>query len=309
MKRGSTLSPRVAVLGCGRWGRTIVRDLVSLGCHVVAVDPLPEARAAAIAIGAANAVPTRTELEAVDGAIVATPTERHAFDVESLLFREIPIFVEMPFTGDVVSAARLSTFARVFVMHQWRYHAGIEALRAIADSGELGQIVGLRSTRIDFAGAADGGDIISNLAAHDFAVACAVLGEVPALPHVVTEHVGDRLTALTAMYGDRPWLTIDVGTFDVAPRFDVRVSFTNGIALLRDPEADHIEVMRLSSKAARGMKAIETRPISTESPLLRELRVFRDHLKGKPAPPTTAKEGADVVSALAGLRMLAAVAA
>lgn len=306
MKR--SLSPSIAVLGCGRWGRAIIRDLVSLGCHVVAVDPLPDARAAAIAIGAANAVPTRTELEAVDGAIVATPTERHAFDVESLLYREVPIFVEMPFTGDVVSAARLSTFARVFVMHQWHYHAGIEALRAIADSGELGEVVGMRSTRID-PSASEGGDIISSLAAHDFAVACAVLGEVPSLPHVVTERVGDRLTALTAMYGDRPWLTIDVGTFDVAPRFDLRVSFTNGIALLRDPQADYIEVMRPAPKAAHGMRAIDRRPISTESPLLRELRVFRDHLNGKPAPPTTAKEGADVVSALAGLRMLAAVTA
>jgi predicted dehydrogenase len=307
MKRA--LSPRIAVLGCGRRGRTIVRDLVSLGCHVLAVDPLPDARAAAVALGAANAVPTRNELEAVDGAIVATPTERHAFDVESLLFREIPIFVEMPFTGDVVSAARLSTFARVFVMHQWRYHAGIEGLRAIADSGELGEIVGMRSTRIDVTGASEGGDIISTLAAHDFAVACAVLGEVPALPHVVTERVADRLTALTAMYGDRPWLTIDVGTFDVAPRFELRVSFTSGIALLRDPQADHIEVMRHSPKAAHGLRAVDHRPISTESSLLRELRVFRDHLNGKPAPPTTAREGADVVSALAGLRMLAAVAA
>ena len=50
----------------------------------------------------------------------------------------------------------------------------------------------------------------------------------------------------------------------------------------------------------------ETRlPVSTELPLLRELRAFVEHLRGGPPPRSSAAEGAAVVEAVARLRELA----
>lgn len=307
MRRSSTPSPRIGVVGCGRWGQLVVRDLAALNCHVVVADPHAAAREVALAAGAAAALAHVSELEPIDGAIVATPTARHALDIEAMVHRDIPIAVAMPFTADVVSAARLSTLARVRPMNQWRHHPGIEAIRAIIASRELGDVVGIRTTRIGWEPAHEGDDLIAQLATHDFAMVSAILDEVPELPHVATERVGDRLTGLMAIYGDRPWLALELGVAEVVTRRELRVNFTRGAVMLRNPEADHLEILRGAETSNGHAPKVERRAISTESALLRELRVFRDHLLGRPAPPTTAAEGAAIVRALAGLRMLAAV--
>ena len=47
---------RVALVGCGRWGGHILRDLVSLGCDVIVVDPAEEQRQGALRSGASAAL-------------------------------------------------------------------------------------------------------------------------------------------------------------------------------------------------------------------------------------------------------------
>jgi hypothetical protein len=49
-------------------------------------------------------------------------------------------------------------------------------------------------------------------------------------------------------------------------------------------------------------------PFSGESALRTELRTFVEYLRGGPAPPTTAREGAAVVEALLELRQMAGIA-
>ena len=73
----------IALVGCGRWGRHILRDLVGLGCTVAVADPSGEARQHAAAAGAASAVRDVAELPEVAGAVVATPTRTHAPVLES----------------------------------------------------------------------------------------------------------------------------------------------------------------------------------------------------------------------------------
>ena len=49
----------------------------------------------------------------------------------------------------------------------------------------------------------------------------------------------------------------------------------------------------------------ERRPISSEFPLLRELRAFVEHLEGGPPPKSSAAEGVAEVATIARLRELA----
>ena len=51
--------------------------------------------------------------------------------------------------------------------------------------------------------------------------------------------------------------------------------------------------------------APEHRQISTEMPLLRELRAFLEHLEGGPPPRSSAAEGVEIVTRIAELRRLA----
>ena len=82
--------------------------------------------------------------------VVATPTATHAEVVEEALGLGVPVFVEKPLTADVESARRVAAIApdRLFVMDKWRYHPGVRELARIAQSGELGPVVGIHARRV-----------------------------------------------------------------------------------------------------------------------------------------------------------------
>jgi len=131
----------VGLVGCGNWGRHILRDLVSLGCEVPVVARSPESIARAEKGGGASKVVTDTgSFPALDGVVVATPTSTHAAVLDEVLEREVSVFCEKPLTDDPSAARQLAERApdRLFVMDKWRYHPGVLELAAIARERRLG---------------------------------------------------------------------------------------------------------------------------------------------------------------------------
>ena len=169
------------MVGCGNWGKYILRDLVSLDCRVTVATRSESSKAAAVDGGAIGVVGSVADLPPVDGIVVATPTATHAEVTEQALERRVPVFVEKPLTDDVDDAERLAAAApdRLFVMDKWRYHPGIELLGEIARSGELGRVVGLRTTRVGWGNPHDDVDMVWILAPHDLSIALEILGSVP----------------------------------------------------------------------------------------------------------------------------------
>ena len=301
-RRGPGDRPSVALVGCGRWGRHILRDLVELGCTVVVADASPAARQAATAAGAATAVGEAAELPAVAGVVVATPTRTHAAVLETLLPRGVPIFCEKPLTTDGAGAARLAQCAgdRLFVMDKWRYHPGVEGLRDLARSGELGPVRGLRTTRIGWANAHTDVDAVWILAPHDLSIALEIFGRVP-IPRAATgERRDGRAVSLQGVLGDDPWVTLDVSVATRGQHREVRLHCRDGDAVLPDAYSDHLQITRPGAPPER-------RAVSTELPLRRELRAFLGHLAGGAAPKSDAADGAAIVQTLERLRALAGI--
>ena len=294
-------APVVALAGCGAWGRHILRDLCELGCTVPVVARSAASVERAREGGAARIVASISELPAVDGVVVATPTTAHADVAEEALALGVPVYVEKPLTADREQADALVALApdRVFVMDKWRYHPGVEALAAIVRSGELGPVVGLETTRVGWGNPHDV-DAVWVLAPHDLAIALEVLGLVPEPRAAVAEVVDGEAHGLTALLGDAPWHTLAVSSRAPIRRREVRLVCTEGVAVLADGYADHILVARDGEP--------EQRAISAELPLLRELHAFVGHLTGGPPPKSSASEGATVVRTIARLRELAGVA-
>jgi predicted dehydrogenase len=291
----------VALVGCGEWGRHILRDLRALGCDVHVVARSDESRARARAGGAASLLGKVAELPEVAGAVVATTTAAHAEVADELLARGTSVFVEKPLTADVASAERLLALGgdRLFVMDKWRYHPGIEALAEIARSGELGRPVGLRTTRVAWGHRFPDVDTVWIHAPHDLAIGLEVLGTIPPARSAVGERLDGELTGLVGLLGDEPWQALEISATASERRREIRLICEEGIAWLGDGYANHIGV-------ARGLELEpERRPISTEMPLLRELGAFLDHLDGGPPPRSSAAEGVEIVTRIAELRRLA----
>jgi predicted dehydrogenase len=287
------------LVGCGNWGRHILRDLVALECQVTVVARSERSRADAAEGGAAGVVGSLGEVPPVDGFVIATPTTTHAEVAEEVLGRGVPVFVEKPLTDDAADAERLAATApdRLFVMDKWRYHPGIELLGEIARSGELGRVVGLRTTRVGWGNPHGDVDAVWILAPHDLSIALEILGTVPPPRTAVAIGLDGAAEGLIGVLGDQPWHALEVSSRTLDRRREVSLVCEDGVAFLPDGYSDHVLV-------ATGPEP-EKRSISTELPLLRELRAFVEHLAGGPPPRSSAFEGAEIVKTVGELRVLA----
>lgn len=294
---GEVRSPRVGLAGCGRWGRHILRDLLSLGCEVPVVARSEASRDRAHDGGATEIVAEIAALREVDGVVVATPTSTHAEVVEEALALGVPVFVEKPLTADLASARRLAAAApeRLFVMDKWRYHPGVRELARIARSGELGAVVGIHSRRVTLGHRYSDVDTVWIHAPHDLVIAYEILGELPPPREAVPELVGGELAGLTAIFGHSPWLVIEVSTLAPAHRRELRLVCEGGVAQLDGGYAESVAVARAGAIDA---DSVEHRPIEGELPLLAELRAFVEHLRGGPPPLSSAAEGVAIVEAV-----------
>jgi predicted dehydrogenase len=295
--------PLVGLVGCGEWGRLILRDLRALGCTVAVVARSEESAARARVGGAQAVVGDVAALPEVAGVVVAVPTAVHAQAIEAALPRGVPVFVEKPLCPGVEDARRLCAAAgdRVFVMDKWRYHPGVEALRDIARAGELGAVRGLRTTRVQWGNRHADVDAVWILAPHDLSIGQEILGGVPEPRAAVAEGTAARLEGMVALLGHEPWQVLEVSARHAQFRREVRLHCAEGVAVLDDGWADSLLV-------ARGDGSRERRPLPAGLPLLRELRAFVEHLGGGPPPRSSAAEALAVVEAIARLRALAGYA-
>src|SRR5687768_17151022 len=90
---------KVAVIGCGYWGRNLVRNFHELGALAVVADATPAGRELARSI--APGVTTTDDVEevlqsSVDGIVIATPAETHHALVGQALNAGKDVFVEKP---------------------------------------------------------------------------------------------------------------------------------------------------------------------------------------------------------------------
>lgn len=294
----------VGLVGCGRWGKHILRDLLALGCEVHVVARSDESRMRAVEGGASALVGDVRSLAGVNGVVVATPTITHAAVVAEALEFGVPVFCEKPLCPDQEDAAELAAEApdRLFVMDKWRYHAGVQELGAIAREGRLGAVSGIRTVRIGWEVPHSDVDAVWILAPHDLSIVLEIMGTVPRPEAAVAERLDDRLVHLSALLGgDDWWHALEVSGRSPQRTRSITLHCEEGVAVLADGWDEHITLVR---EAREGM---EEERVATpgELPLLAELRAFVEHLRGGPAPRSSAAEGVAVVAAIADLRRLA----
>ena len=283
-----------------------MRDLTGLDCDVIAIDPSDDARRDATALGAVLAYASMSDYPddgALHGVVVAGPTREHAQLARTALGRGVPVFVEKPLTDDVASARSLVDLGgdRLFVMHKWHYHLGIETLAGLASDGRLGRVQGVTSERAGEANWSDDTDALWLLGPHEVTIGSRILGGFPERVEAVADVVAGRLCGVDviARWADGRWHRWTISTRPEPQRRRVIVHGTAGHAILPGAYAEEVE---LSLAPVGGATRRELVPIEQEQPLLRELRSFRDHLLGGPPPPTPGSDGLAVIRVLADVR-------
>jgi predicted dehydrogenase len=180
--------PGVAVVGCGYWGKNLVRNTHQLGALRAVVEPQPEGAARAREL--APEIPVLATLEEalkredVRGVLIATPAETHHALACQALAAGRDVFVEKPLTVDVEDARDLVRRAdaadRVLMVgHLLEYHPAILKLKELVKKGELGRLRYIMSNRLNLGKIRTEENALWSFAPHDIAVILGLTGQLP----------------------------------------------------------------------------------------------------------------------------------
>jgi predicted dehydrogenase len=297
------LTLRVGLVGCGRWGVNVLRDLVALGAQVTVAERDVDRRDRAREAGATCGVTAAEKLPECDGYVVVTPAPSHHAVCEHLLGRGVPVFVEKPPCTNLGEVETLVTMApeRLFVMHKWRYHPGIRALADLAISGSLGTPQRLETIRTGPEPLPPDLDVLWHLGTHDLSIAVEILGAVaPPREVLATRDPTGRITQCRATMahssGAEHRMTVAAGVPDRVRR--IIVSGTEASAILDRSDAPAISV--------HTQHRTEEVALPPTMPLAEELRVFLAHLNGGPPPVSDAATALAIAQLLSELQLVAA---
>lgn len=302
-----TMAPHILLVGCGGWGKLILRDLKGLGARVTVVANSRRSRGFALEYAADAIIPSLPASRGdIDGIVIAAPSTAHIALIVQLCRFDVPVFVEKPLTCDADEARMIaSTYeGQVFVMDKWRYHSGIDRLRQIAQSQQFGPVLGLRSRRLGWSMTHNEVDPIWNLLPHDFSICLHILGKIPPLKHAFSDGLGPPGGGVFAHLSDGDvTVTIEASAYHPVNNRSVILACAQGTVQLADSYHDHLFV-RIGEPGNRDARE-EKWPLSADMPLRKELQVFCEFLDGGPAPMSTAKEGAATVEAIVAVRRAA----
>ena len=179
-------APTVVVVGCGYWGRNLVRNFHELGALRGVVDAdEPLARKFALELGVQAMSWSQTLAAAeVTAVALATPAAAHAALAQEALRAGKHVFVEKPLALKLDDARRTITAARsanrtLMVGHLIQYHPAFLALRDMIGAGKLGRLQYLYSNRLNLGKIRREEDVFWSFAPHDLSMILALVGEEP----------------------------------------------------------------------------------------------------------------------------------
>jgi predicted dehydrogenase len=180
--------PQVAVVGCGYWGRNLVRVFHSLGALRVvcesAADGIDVARKLAPDVRIEEHFAQVLADPQVEAVVIATPAETHARLAAEALVAGKHVLVEKPLALTYRDGAHLVQQADaaglvLMVGHILEYHpAVIELVRRVRND-ELGQLQYIYSNRLNLGKVRREENILWSFAPHDVAVMLRIVGAMP----------------------------------------------------------------------------------------------------------------------------------
>jgi UDP-2-acetamido-3-amino-2,3-dideoxy-glucuronate N-acetyltransferase len=182
-----SVSPvRVAVVGCGYWGKNLVRNFSELGALEAIVDPDAATATGLHAKFGGRHLEFTAALSdpAIHAVAIATPASLHYKTAKAALEAGKHVFVEKPLSLKLDEAEELCALAerldlRLMVGHLLQYHPAFLKLRELVREGRLGRLQYTYSSRLNLGKIRREEDILWSLAPHDISMVLALIGSEP----------------------------------------------------------------------------------------------------------------------------------
>jgi UDP-2-acetamido-3-amino-2,3-dideoxy-glucuronate N-acetyltransferase len=309
--------PRIACIGCGYWGRNLVRNFNDIGVLAALYDASPERRRELRdeypGISVAADLEQILGDDAIDAVVIATPAATHAELARLALLAGKDVLVEKPLAltvGEATELRDLSTrLGRILMVgHLLWYHSAVLKLKQLIDEGELGRIEYIYSNRLNLGKIRREENILWSFAPHDVSVILGLVGETP---DSVSARGGNYL------HNGISDVTVSLLSFPSGVRGHIFVSWLHPfkeqklvvvgdrkMAVFNDLEPTAKLTMYPHSIGWRNRVPVPTKaegivvPIEEREPLRAECLHFLDCVTSRDTPRTDAREAIRVLEVL-----------
>ena len=179
---------KIAVIGCGLWGRNIVRNFYNLGVLEIVCD-LDDDNIAKVREMYPNLKITKDSNDIINNpeitsVAVVTPSHTHFKMVKAMLEAGKNVYVEKPISTVADEAKALKELADskgliLMVGHLLLYHPAVNRLKMLIDDGVLGEVVYAQSDRLNVNYFKNDRSVMWDLAPHDVSMMSYVIGKEP----------------------------------------------------------------------------------------------------------------------------------
>ena len=310
------MKKNIEVVGCGHWGKNLVRNFSELGALVAVCDPndelaktyAKEHNVGNLSFAAILANP------AIEGVVLAVPAPLHASMAIEVMKAAKHVYVEKPLAMNRIEAEAMIASAKkngvqLMVGHLLQYHPVFMAVRELVESGELGALSYVYSNRLSFGKVRSEEDVIWSFAPHDISMILSLTGQ---------EHEVVRTESSCILQPDIADTATVHMEFKSAIKAHVSVSWLHpfkeqklvvvgqgGMAVFDDtkPWNEKLALYRHVVRATDGLPSLEKAEveyleISQSEPLRNECQHFSDVVSRNIVPLTDGVEGLRVLNVL-----------
>ena len=311
----------IAVVGCGYWGKNLVRNFYELGVLKTICDESEVTLKGLFAkyqgIHCVRNINDVLADPSIEGVVIAAPAAKHYELAKLVLNAGKDVFVEKPLALRLEEGEELADLAKknnriLMVGHILEYHPAVEKLRELVGSGKLGKINYICSNRLSLGKIRKEENILWSFAQHDISVILSLLNETP-----------DRVSAQGGDYllGGIEDVTLSSLNFPSGTKVYIYVSWlhpfkeqrlvivgSKKMAVLDDTVNENKLVLYDHKIGWEGEAPViakaEGVPVAilSDEPLKRECQHFLDRMLDRKEPRTGAKNGLAVLKVLQDLQ-------
>ena len=306
---------RVSVIGCGYWGKNLVRNFAELGALVSICDANSELAEASFQIYNVPALSLEEVLQSdVDGVVIAAPAVQHYDLARKVLKSGKHVYVEKPISLKVEEAKKLCELSlkenrKLMVGHILQYHSAFIELKNLISKGTLGRLQYIYSNRLNLGKFRNEENILWSFAPHDISMILGLARELPETVYATGAcHLNPRIhdvttTHLTFKNGIQAhvfvsWLhpfkeqkLVVVGDHGMAV-FDDGLPWGEKLKLYPH-QVTWVDGLPQASKAD-----VVNLPLEVSEPLKLECQHFLDCIEKNETPKTDGIEGMQVLQVL-----------
>ena len=307
----------IAVIGCGNWGRNIIRNFAELGnLYAVSDTNLEKSGYFSKLYGAKNlSIKDLLNDGKIDGVVIAAPVAVHSNIAIECMRADKHVLVEKPIAMTSVEGEKMlevskQTKKHLMVGHLLQYHPVFDKLKELVKQGDvLGKVKYIYSNRLNFGAIRDHEDVLWCLGTHDVSMILSLTEEMPTSikAHgcdIFGKNIIDK-AQLNLVFNNGINAHINISWINPFKEHKMVVIGEKGMAVFDDTVDWNNKLVvyphnvEPSSKPVQFEKFEPRAVIAQKSePLRNECKYFVDLINARVPPKTDAEEGLRVLKVL-----------